>query len=119
MSVKAAWQQAALIFPVRRSEKAQQSCWDKLGIYFLGVFIYLFKNAVIPITAAGEWRTFVDVLAVGFYLFGVVPLFGISLLEIGVIGRGKTEIFLVVAHIAMIFGMVNPDIFSGAGQMKM
>jgi hypothetical protein len=102
-----------------------------LGFYFLGVFIYLFKNAVIPITAAGEWRTFVDVLAVGFYLSGVVPLFGISLLEIGAIGRGKTEeeklklhaifvaIFLVVAHVAMIFGMVNPDIITGAGQMKM
>lgn len=102
-----------------------------LGFYFLGVFIYLFKNAVIPITAKGEWRGFADVLAVGFYLFGVVPLFGISLLEIGVLGRNKDEdgklklhaifvaIFLVVAHVAMIFGMLNPSVISGAGGMKM
>lgn len=102
-----------------------------LGFYFLGVFIYLFKNAVIPITAGGEWRGFADVLAVGFYLFGVVPLFGISLLEIGVLGRSKNEeeklklhaifvaIFLVVAHVAMILGMLNPSIFSAAGNMKM
>lgn len=100
-----------------------------LGFYFLGVFIYLFKNAVIPITTAGEWRGFADVLAVGFYLFGIVPLLGISLLEIGVLGRSKDEegklklhavfvaIFLVVAHVAMIFGMLNPSIFISSMKM--
>ncbi|ADG83426.1 DUF6803 family protein [Thermincola potens] len=97
------------------------------GFYFVGIFIYLFKTAVIPLTAAGEWRGIVDVLAVGFYLSGVIPLFGISLLEIGLLGRGKTEeeklkvhavfvaIFLVVAHVAMILGMLNPDIFAHGG----
>lgn len=93
------------------------------GIYFLGVFIYLFINAVVPITAGGEWRGFVDVIAVGFYLLGIVPFFGMFLLEIGAIGKGKDEIgklklhaifvgiFLVVAHVAMIFGMLNPQLF--------
>lgn len=92
------------------------------GFYFLGVFLYLFKTAVIPLTMNGEWRGPADVIAVGFYLFGVVPLLGIALLEIGVIGKNRTAeqrlklhaifvaIFLVVAHIAMIFGMLNPEI---------
>ena len=94
------------------------------GIYFLGVFIYLFMNAVIPLTTTGGWRGIADVIAVGFYLSGVIPFLGMTLLELNVIGRGKDEngkmklhaifvgIFLVVAHVAMIFGMLNPDLFS-------
>ncbi len=94
-----------------------------VGIYFTGVFIYLLFNAVIPITANGEWRGFADVIAVGFYLSGIVPLLGMALLDMRIIGRKRTEleklklhatfvgIFLVVAHIAMIFGMIDPTIF--------
>lgn len=97
------------------------------GFYFLGIFIYLFFNAVVPLTATGGWRGAADVIAVGFYLLGIVPLFGISLLEIGVLGRKRDEvgklklhaifvgIFLVVAHVAMIFGMLNPSLM----EMKM
>lgn len=93
-----------------------------VGFYFLGVFVYLFKNAVIPLTQTNSWRGFADVIAVGSYLLGVVPLFGMALLELGVIGRardamGKLKlhaifvgVFLVVAHIAMIFGMLNPEV---------
>lgn len=96
-----------------------------VGIYFVGVFLYLFKNAVIPITAAGEWRTIADIIAVGSYLLGVVPLFGMTLLELNVIFKGRDDlgklkihatfvaIFLVVAHIAMIFGMLSPAVFAG------
>lgn len=96
------------------------------GIYFLGIFLFLFKTAVIPITLGGEWRGFADIIAVSFYLLGVVPLLGICLTELGLINGNKTEegklkshaifvaIFLVVAHIAMIFGMINPTIFSSA-----
>ena len=94
------------------------------GLYFLGIFIYLLFNAVIPLTLTGEWRGPADVIAVGFYLLGVIPFLGMFLLEIGVIGRKKDEvsklklhaifvgIFLVVAHVAMIFGMLSPDLFS-------
>ncbi|HEY1405342.1 MAG TPA: DUF6803 family protein [Spirochaetota bacterium] len=97
------------------------------GIYFLGVFIYLFKNVVIPVSTAGEWRTFIDVLAVGFYLSGVVPLFGMTLLESGIIARKSDRltklkihavfvaIFLVVAHVAMIAGMMSPAVVKNAG----
>jgi hypothetical protein len=92
------------------------------GIYFLGVFVYLLFTAVIPLTATGGWRGAADTIAVGFYLSGVIPFLGITMLEFGWIGRNRDErgklklhaifigIFLVVAHIAMIFGMLNPDL---------
>lgn len=91
-----------------------------VGIYFIGIFLYLFTNAVIPITQGGEWRGIADVIAVGFYLLGVIPLAGLSLIDLNIIKRGKSAeeklrlhaifvaIFLIVAHIAMIFGMLNP-----------
>lgn len=95
------------------------------GFYFLMVFLHLISKAVIPITVAGEWRTIIDVIAVGFYLLGIVPLLGIALLEIGALWRSKSQewklaahaifvaIFLLVAHIAMIFGMLNPSLLMG------
>ncbi len=99
------------------------------GLYFTGIFIYLFINAVVPLTATGGWRGPFDVIAVGFYLLGVIPFLGMFLLETGLIGRKKDEvsrlklhailvgIFLVVAHVAMIFGMLNPGLISMAGKM--
>lgn len=93
-----------------------------VGIYFVGVFLYLFNNVVIPLTQSGGWRGLADVIAVGFYLLGVIPLAGLALIDLGIIKRGKgpeeklrlhatfVAIFLVVAHIAMIFGMLNPTL---------
>ena len=95
-----------------------------IGVYFVGVFAYLFVNAVVPLTQTGGWRGPADVIAVGAYLLGVVPLAGIALLELGAIGRrrdarGKMQLhatfvglFLVVAHVAMIFGMLDPAILA-------
>jgi hypothetical protein len=92
------------------------------GIYFTGIFIDLLITAVIPLTATGGWRGPFDVIAVGFYLLGVVPFVGLLLLDTGVIAKKKDEvskmklhavfvsIFLVVAHVAMIFGMLNPSL---------
>ncbi len=102
-----------------------------VGIYFVGVFIYLFNNAFIPITTNGEWRGFADIIAVSSYLLGVIPLAGLALLETGLIGKTKSEneklklhatfvgIFLIIAHIAMIFGMVNPEVFGYVAKMPM
>ena len=39
------------------------------GVYFLGVFIYLLINAVVPLTVSGQWRGFADVVAVLFGFF--------------------------------------------------
>ncbi|MDD5312263.1 MAG: permease [Dehalococcoidia bacterium] len=92
------------------------------GFYFLGIFLYLWVDAIIPITAGHQWRGPADIIAVGFYISGVIPLLAISLLEINAVARkrdplGKLKlhatfvgIFLVVAHIAMIFGMMNPGV---------
>lgn len=95
------------------------------GFYFLVIFLHLISKAVIPITVAGEWRTIIDVIAVGFYLLGVIPLLGIALLEIGALWKSKSSewklgahavlvaLFLLVAHIAMIFGMLSPALLMG------
>lgn len=97
-----------------------------VGLYFLGVFAYLMTTAVVPLTGTGGWRGPVDMVAVGFYLAGVVPLGGIALLDLGLIGRGRDEhgkmavhaglvgLFLVVAHVAMVFGMLDPTIMGWA-----
>lgn len=89
-----------------------------LGIYFLGVFLYL----TIFVVPSIQWRGIIDVTAVGFYLSGVIFLFGITLLDLKVIGKGLDKEksmkyhfilligFLVVAHVAMIFGMANPTL---------
>lgn len=99
------------------------------GLYFTGIFIYLFINVIIPLTSTGGWHTWVDVVAVGFYLSGVIFLLPISLMELGLIFKTKTweeklkihfmliSGFLVVAHIAMIFGMVNPMIVNNMPNM--
>ena len=90
------------------------------GPVMLAIFLHLLLNAVVPLTLAGGWRGPADVIAVGFYLSGVVPLVGITLVELGVVGRDAASalkwhatfiaIFLVVAHIAMIFGMLDPSV---------
>lgn len=102
-----------------------------LGFYFLLIFLYLLVNAVMPLTTGGGWRGWIDVVAVGSYLFGVIPLFGIALLEIGVIAKNDTPerklmihamlvaAFLVLGHVAMVFGMLDPALggFTGAPGM--
>jgi uncharacterized protein DUF6803 len=110
-----------------RGENQKLRQWNKIagiiiGIYFTGVFFYLLFNAVIPLTARGGWRGVADVIAVGFYLLGIVPLGGLALMGLGLVGKRGGEqaflklhatfvaIFLVVAHVAMIFGMLNPSL---------
>lgn len=92
------------------------------GLYFVGVFVWLMAHAVLPLTRDGGWRGPADVIAVGFYLAGVLPLGAMALIDLGVVGRHWTTeqrlarhavcvaIFLVVAHIAMIFGMLDPTL---------
>lgn len=95
------------------------------GIYFTVIFIYLITHVVPNI----EWRGTVDVIAVGAYLFGIVPLLSITLLELGIWGKRLTSDekirahfllligFLIVSHVAMIFGMVDPGIGAATHQM--
>lgn len=97
-----------------------------VGLYFTGVFLYLMKAAVMPITSAGEWRGPADVIAVGAYLLGIVPLLGLALVDLRLIGGNRDEhsrmglhaalvgLFLVVGHVAMIFGMLDPTVLAAA-----
>ncbi|MBL8587233.1 MAG: permease [Methylobacteriaceae bacterium] len=96
------------------------------GAYFAGVFVYLLVNAVIPLTRSGGWRGPADVIAVLSYLAGVVPLVGIALVDLKLVARERDEharmalhatfvaIFLIVAHVAMVFGMLDPTLLGAA-----
>lgn len=99
------------------------------GVYFLGVFAWLMATAVLPLTAGNAWRGPADVIAVGAYLAGVVPLVAMALLDLRWLGARLTPeqrmgwhaacvaVFLVVAHVAMIFGMLDPTLLGGAATM--
>jgi hypothetical protein len=62
-------------------------------------------------------------IAVFSYLLCVIPLVGIALVDLGLIRRPDTHrgsekmraifigLFLVIAHVAMIFGMLDPTVF--------
>jgi hypothetical protein len=92
------------------------------GLYFTGIFIYLFINVVIPLTQTGGWLSWIDVAAVAINLSGVVFVLPLALMELGLILKKKTAEeklkthlilvsgFLVVGHTAMIFGMVDLSI---------
>ena len=101
-----------------------------VGLYFIGIIFYLVTTVVIPITRNGEWRTVIDVVAVGSYLIGGLPLIWIALQEFGLVNKGLSQegklkihaicvaLFLVFGHIAMISGMLDPSLlgYQGPGQ---
>lgn len=90
------------------------------GVYFIWVFLYLLFTAFIPLTTSGSWRGLADIIAVSSYLLCVIPLVGIALSDLNLIGKDESQrnrlhalfvaIFLVIAHIAMIFGMLAPSV---------
>jgi hypothetical protein len=96
------------------------------GVWFAGIFAWLVINAAIPLTLNHAWRGPIDVAAVGFYLFGIVPLGGIALLDLGLLAHGAgaasrmklhaafVGLFLVTAHVAMIAGMLDPALATPA-----
>ncbi len=94
-----------------------------VGLYFLGIIYFIMTNAIIPITKAGQWRTAIDIIAVGSYVIAGLPLVWIALQELGMVNKrlGKESklkihaicvaLFLVFGHIAMISGMIDPSVF--------
>ena len=99
-----------------------------LGVYFTALVIY-FLAKIYPTI---KWRGYADVIAIYSYLIGVIPLLGIALLELNLIyKKAKLKLhfcllifFLIVGHVAMIFGMVDPTITgykaeNGAMDMQM
>ena len=103
-----------------------------LGVYFTALVIYFLAKIYPSI----KWRGYVDVIAIYSYLIGVIPLLGIALLELNLIYKNASQkaklklhfclliFFLIVGHVAMIFGMVDPTITgykaeNGAMDMQM
>ena len=86
----------------------------------LSRLVALAMQLTAPLRANGGWRGPADVIAVLSYLAGGVPMLVISLLEAELLGRDETgrlrlhvamvAVFLVVAHVAMIFGMLDPAV---------
>lgn len=113
---------AAELFILARPETS--AGWKKLshglgialGLYFLGVFLCF----ILHILPGISFRGWIDKLAIVAYLAGVLPLGAIALQELGLFGGPSAKrqwhhillliSFLVVSHIAMIFGMVDPTI---------
>ena len=100
----------------------QLSRWAGIivGPVMVAITTHLLLNAVAPLTTGGAWRGPADVIAVSAYLLGAIPLVGITLVELGFVGRNERHalkmhatfvgIFLIVAHVAMIFGMLDPSV---------
>ena len=103
-----------------------------LGVYFTALVIYFLAKIYPSI----KWRGYADTIAIYSYLIGVIPLLGIALLELNLIYKNASQkaklklhfclliFFLIVGHVAMIFGMVDPTITgykaeNGAMDMQM
>ncbi len=90
------------------------------GPVMIGITVHLLRYTVVPLTTGGGWRGVADVVAVLAYLAGTVPMVGLTLVELGLLGRDDHRalalhatfvgVFLVLAHVAMIFGMLDPTV---------
>ncbi len=92
------------------------------GFAFVGIIIYFIPNVIIPLASAGEFRTWIDVVAIFSYILAGIPMILLALLNLKLLFRKVVEqkrttyailllaAFLVLSHIAMIFGMVDPGI---------
>lgn len=104
--------------PLKTASKVLSSI---ISLYFTFVVFFPLLFTVIP---GIQWRTPVDFIAVWSYLLGVIPFGAMALLDLGITGKNKNSeekmklhfiwltVFLVIAHVAMIFGMVNPQIIA-------
>ena len=92
------------------------------GIAFVAIIIYFIPNVIIPLASTGEFRTWIDVVAIFSYILAGIPMILLALLNLKLLFRKVDEqkrtthailllaAFLVLSHIAMIFGMVDPGI---------
>lgn len=103
-------------------KKINRVCGVLGGIAFAIIAIYFIPNIVVPLASNGEFRTWVDAVAIGSYVIAAVPMILLALLNVRALWRKASEArrslvrilllasFLVFSHIAMIFGMVDPGI---------
>jgi hypothetical protein len=89
-----------------------------LAIYLTVASVYLIRWAVAPITDGSGWRGPVDLIAVGGYVLTAVPILVLAALTFGG-GSARAQAWwawsaLVVAHVAMTFGMMAPFVLGWA-----
>ena len=92
------------------------------GVAFIGIIVYFVPNVIVSLASAGEFRTWIDVVAIFSYILAGIPMILLALLNLKLLFRKVAEqrrityailllaAFLVLSHIAMIFGMVDPGI---------
>jgi uncharacterized protein DUF6803 len=83
-----------------------------LAVYLTVASAYLVRWAVVPLTNGNGWRGPVDLIAVGGYVLTAVPILVLAALTFGG-GSARAQTWwawaaLVVAHVAMTFGMMAP-----------
>jgi hypothetical protein len=89
-----------------------------LAVYLTVASAYLVRWAVVPLTDGSGWRGPVDLIAVGGYVLTAVPILVLAALTFGG-GSAKAQAWwawaaLVVAHVAMTFGMMAPFVLGWA-----
>lgn len=103
-------------------KKINRICGVLAGIVFIAIIAYFIPHIVVPITETNSWRTWIDLVAIVSYLASGMPMICIALFNLGIIAKNITAqtghmyhivflaAFLILSHIAMIFGMVDPSI---------
>ena len=89
-----------------------------LAVYLTVASVYLLRWAVVPLTDGNGWRGPVDLIAVGGYVLTAVPILVLAALTFGG-GSARAQTWwawaaLVVAHVAMTFGMMAPFVLGWA-----
>jgi hypothetical protein len=89
-----------------------------LAVYLTAASAYLLRWAVMPLTDGNGWRGPVDMIAVGGYVLTAVPILVLAALTFSG-GSAKAQTWwawaaLVVAHVAMTFGMMAPFVLGWA-----
>jgi hypothetical protein len=89
-----------------------------LAVYLTVASVYLVRWAVVPLTDGSGWRGPVDLIAVGGYVLTAVPILVLAALTFSG-GSARAQAWwawtaLVVAHVAMTFGMMAPFVLGWA-----
>jgi hypothetical protein len=84
-----------------------------LAVYYSAAAVYLIRYAAWPLTIGGGWRGPADWIAVIGYIATAVPILGLTIATFtSASDRARNWWFysvLVLAHIAMTFGMLAPS----------
>lgn len=95
-------------------------CSYAAGMVMTGIACYLIFAAVLPLSRSGLWRGPIDLIAVIAYLLSALPLLALAVLNLkqeqeqdALHRRTGLKIscvaaFLIISHVAMIFGMADP-----------